>query len=48
MLSEDEKNGWTPTWNEVMMEHGLTDFEERLPKTTRNDLARRLAAFLQA
>ena len=28
-----------------MFEHRLTDFEERLPKTTRNDLARRLAAF---
>ena len=34
-----------PTWDEVMFEHRLTDFEERLPKTTRNDLARRLAAF---
>jgi len=34
-----------PTWNEVMIEHRLTDFEERLPKSTRNDLARRLAAF---
>jgi len=34
-----------PTWNEVKIEHRLTDFEERLPKSTRNDLARRLAAF---
>ena len=34
-----------PSWDEVMFEHRLTDFEERLPKTTRNDLARRLAAF---
>ena len=34
-----------PTWEEVMMEFGLADFEERLPKSTRNDLARRLSAF---
>ena len=45
-FSEDEEERVDPpTWNEVMMEHRLTDFEERLPKTTRNDLARRLAAF---
>ena len=42
---EEEEKVSPPTWNEVMMEHGLTDFEERLPKSTRNDLARRLAAF---
>ena len=42
---DEEERVDPPTWNEVMMEHGLTDFEERLPKTTRNDLARRLAAF---
>ena len=34
-----------PTWEEVMLEFGLADFEERLPKSTRNDLARRLSAF---
>ncbi len=34
-----------PTWEEVMIDFGLPDFEERLPKTTRNDLARRLSAF---
>ena len=34
-----------PTWDEVMMEYRLTNFEERLPKSTRGDLARRLAAF---
>lgn len=34
-----------PTWNEVMIEHRLTDFEERLPKATRGELARRLSAF---
>ena len=45
-FSEDEEERVDPpTWNEVMIEHRLTDFEERLPKTTRNDLARRLAAF---
>ena len=45
-FSEDEEDRMDPpTWNEVMLEHRLTDFEERLPKTTRNDLARRLAAF---
>ena len=42
---EDEEKVDPPTWNEVMIEHRLTDFEERLPKSTRNDLARRLAAF---
>ena len=45
-FTEDEEDRTDPpTWNEVMLEHRLTDFEERLPKTTRNDLARRLAAF---
>ena len=45
-FAEDEEERMeVPTWNEVMLEHRLTDFEERLPKTTRNDLARRLAAF---
>ena len=45
-FTEDEEDRMDPpTWNEVMLEHRLTDFEERLPKPTRNDLARRLAAF---
>ena len=45
-FTEDEEDRMDPPpWNEVMLEHRLTDFEERLPKTTRNDLARRLAAF---
>jgi len=44
-VEEGEDKVDVPTWEEVMIEHGLTDFEERLPKTTRNDLARRLAAF---
>ena len=44
-VEEGEDKVDVPTWEEVMVEHGLTDFEERLPKTTRNDLARRLAAF---
>ena len=42
---EDEDKPETPTWNEVMIEYRLPDFEERLPKATRGDLARRLAAF---
>ena len=42
---DDEDKPETPTWNEVMLEHRLPDFEERLPKSTRGDLARRLAAF---
>ena len=45
-FAEDEEDRQDPpTWSEVMIEHRLTDFEERLPKSTRNDLARRLAAF---
>ena len=45
-VEEDEDGKMdVPTWEEVMIEYGLTDFEERLPKTTRNDLARRLSAF---
>ena len=42
---EEEEKVDPPTWNEVMIDRGLTNFEERLPKSTRNDLARRLAAF---
>ena len=44
-VEEGEEKPDVPTWDEVMMEHRLTDFEERLPKTTRNDLARRLSAY---
>ena len=45
-VEEDEEDKLdVPTWEEVMIEFGLPDFEERLPKTTRNDLARRLSAF---
>ena len=40
-VEEDEDGKMdVPTWEEVMMEFGLADFEERLPKSTRNDLAR--------
>ncbi len=28
-----------------MGDHGLTDFEQRLPKATRHELSRRLSAF---
>ena len=44
-VEEGEEKPDVPTWDEVMMDHRLTDFEERLPKTTRNDLARRLSAY---
>ena len=45
-VEEDEDGKMdVPTWEEAMMEFGLADFEERLPKSTRNDLARRLSAF---
>ena len=45
-VEEDEEDKLdVPTWEEVMIDFGLPDFEERLPKTTRNDLARRLSAF---
>ena len=42
---DDDGKMDVPSWEEVMMEFGLADFEERLPKSTRNDLARRLSAF---
>ena len=44
-VDDEEDKVDVPTWEEVMMEFGLADFEERLPKSTRNDLARRLSAF---
>ena len=44
-VEEGEEKPDVPPWEEVMIEHRLTDFEERLPKTTRNDLARRLSAY---
>jgi hypothetical protein len=44
-VEEGEEKLAVPTWDEVMIDHRLTDFEERLPKTTRNDLARRLSAY---
>ena len=44
-VEEGEDKPDVPPWEEVMIEHRLTDFEERLPKTTRNDLARRLSAY---
>ena len=33
------------SWDEASDEHGLRNFEDMLPKTKRNALARRLAAF---
>ncbi|MDC0340639.1 hypothetical protein OAM96_01635, partial [Candidatus Poseidoniaceae archaeon] len=44
-VDEDDEKIDVPEWEEVMAIHRLTNFEERLPKTTRNDLARRLSAF---
>jgi hypothetical protein len=44
-VDEDDEKIDVPEWEEVMAIHKLTNFEERLPKTTRNDLARRLSAF---
>ena len=44
-VDDEEDKVDVPTWEEVMVEFGLADFEERLPKSTRNDLARRLSAF---
>ena len=42
---EDGEKPDVPTWEEIMFEHGLRDYDEMLPKSTRNDLARRLSAF---
>ena len=42
---DDEEKPDVPTWEEIMFEHGLRDYDEMLPKSTRNDLARRLSAF---
>jgi DNA helicase HerA-like ATPase len=42
---EDDEKPEVPTWEEIMSEHGLRDYDEMLPKSTRNDLARRLSAF---
>ena len=42
---EGEEKPDVPTWEEIMSEHGLRDYDEMLPKSTRNDLARRLSAF---
>jgi hypothetical protein len=44
-IEEGEEAVKPPTWAEIMVEHGLTDFEERLPKATRLELGRRLASF---
>ncbi len=42
---EGEEKPDVPPWEEIMVEHGLRDYDEMLPKSTRNDLARRLSAF---
>ena len=42
---EGEEVPEVPPWNIVRGDHELVDFEERLPKTTRGKLARRLSGF---
>ena len=42
---EGEEKPEVPSWDEIMFEHGLRDYDDMLPKSTRNDLARRLSAF---
>ena len=42
---EDGEKPEIPPWEEIMFEHGLRDYDDMLPKSTRNDLARRLSAF---
>ena len=44
-VEDDEDKPEIPTWEEIMFEHGLRDYDDMLPKSTRNDLARRLSAF---
>ena len=41
----DEDAPDPPSWAAIMAEHGLPDFEQLLPTSTRGDLARRLAGF---
>ena len=44
-VDDDEDKPEIPPWEEIMFEHGLRDYDDMLPKSTRNDLARRLSAF---
>ncbi|MDP6870433.1 MAG: ATP-binding protein [Candidatus Poseidoniaceae archaeon] len=42
---DDEEKPDIPPWDEIMFEHNLPAYDDMLPKSTRNDLARRLSAF---
>ena len=42
---EEEEKVAVPDWDEVMIEHSLPHFEDMLPRNTRNELSRRLAAY---
>jgi hypothetical protein len=44
-LEEGEERLDVPPWDEVMEQHSLPHFEDMLPKSTRNELARRLSAY---
>ena len=44
-FDEEEERIAVPSWEETMEIHSLPHFEDMLPKSTRNELARRLAAF---
>lgn len=44
-LDEDEERLDVPSWDEVMEQYSLPHFEDMLPKSTRNELARRLSAY---
>ena len=42
---DEEERIELPTWEEVMEEQGLPHFEDMLPKSTRSELSRRIAAY---
>ncbi|MBK30295.1 MAG: hypothetical protein CMB49_06275 [Euryarchaeota archaeon] len=42
---DEEEQIELPTWDEVMDEHGLPHYEDMLPKSTRSELSRRIAAY---
>ncbi|MDP6639645.1 MAG: DUF853 family protein [Candidatus Poseidoniaceae archaeon] len=44
-VEEDEEKIDVPNWDEVMSEYHLPHFEDMLPRNTRNELGRRLAAY---
>jgi len=42
---DDDEAIEMPTWEEVMEEHSLPHYEDMLPKSTREELSRRIAAY---